>query len=375
MKILFDFSQIPEKRTGVGVYADHLLRELLLQLRDEDHLIVLIQHDEHKVPSMLRGQSNATFRRLPAIFRNRLILLFFEQTFLPLILAHQHIDIIHSLHYTHPLYTLSRRVVTIHDLTLITMPELHTLGRKLVFPFFIKHALRFAESLIFVSQATENDAASIVPVSQAIKAVIPLGVDPKMYNAIYSRQILNEHGVTSPFLLFLGTIEPRKNIGRLIEAFDKVAEEYELLSLVIVGKRGWKYQDVFQRIESSKFRKRILVLGYATEQEKASFLQHSTALVFPSLYEGFGLPVLEGMAAGTPVITSNLSSLPEVGGDAAILVDPFSSEAIADAVRKILDDPQMANAMRVKGKSRAEEFSWQRVAAETYALYRRTLKL
>jgi glycosyltransferase involved in cell wall biosynthesis len=378
MRVLLDFTQIPTNRTGVGVYAENLVRELRYRFLGEDLLLVLIQKDEQKIRELVREYPNVIVASLPfGLLRNRLTLLLFEQFVMPIFLIWKKIDLVHSLHYTHPLFSFCPRVVTIHDLTFLLSPELHTRSRTLVMPFFIKHAVRYAEALIFVSNATSLDSDRLIPSKRGnLRTVIPLGVDLAGFDMDEQSQekALEKFSIARPFILFLGTIEPRKNILRLIQAFEQIAGQYPNLLLVLAGKPGWDFDGVFDAIKASEYRKRIRHLGFVTESEKRALLVNCEVLVYPSLYEGFGLPVLEAMAAGAPVITSNVSSLPEVAGNAALLINPLSVEEIADAIRAVVNNNDKKDVLRTLGKRRAADFSWANMAKRTYDLYRLVAK-
>jgi glycosyltransferase involved in cell wall biosynthesis len=169
-------------------------------------------------------------------------------------------------------------------------------------------------------------------------------------------------------------VEPRKNVLRLIKAFEQIADRNKNLSLILAGKPGWNCENDFSAIQSSVHRDKIRYLGFVSECEKTALLKSCEVLAYPSLYEGFGLPVLEAMAAGAPVITSNLSSLPEVAGDAAILVNPLSVEEISTAIDRLVNDKLRRAELRAAGKRRAAEFTWQNVAMKTYQLYMEVVK-
>ena len=378
MTILIDFTQIPRERTGVGVYAEHLLRELPSLLGAQDRLIVLLQSDEAAVPAMLHGVSHPVQTvTIPARpFRNRVALLLFEQCLLPLLLLRLRVNLVHSLHYTHPLWAPCARAVTIHDLTFSLFPQLHTRGRRLLFPFFTRRAVRHAECPLFVSYSTRRDAEQLFGACRHTGHVAPLGVLPpdSVPDPQAAQALLAAAGVRSPFLLFLGTLEPRKNIVRIVQAFEQIADEHPELTLVLAGKLGWHTDAIVAAIESSPQKDRIQRLGFVSEDEKAALLSGCEVLLYPSLYEGFGLPVLEAMAYGAPVVTSNLSSLPEVAGDAALLVDPLSVDAIAGAAERILRDsgaePALAARLRHAGPERALKFTWRATAEATVVAYR-----
>ncbi|WP_158751877.1 glycosyltransferase family 1 protein [Acidobacterium sp. S8] len=373
MKILIDFTQIPVVRTGVGVYSENLIRELVQLIRPEDVLFLLIQDDEVALREIGGVHPNIQFVSIPSrYFRKRALLFAFEQFILPVMLLRKRIDVLHSLHYTHPFISPSRRVVTIHDLTFLLYPELHTLGRRLIMPLFIRHAVRHVEAVIFVSNSAREDANRLVPGGKALESVIPLGVNRSLFEAPDCDEIQNvlqKLNIERPFLLFIGTIEPRKNIIRLVQAFEMVADKQSGIVLVLAGKFGWDYAEVLDAIENSRHRNRIRLAGFITDVEKKALLNSCEILVYPSLYEGFGLPVLEAMAAGAPVITSNLSSLPEVSGNAGILINPKVIPLLVSAIFGVLASAEKKIAMRTDGKQRASLFTWKNTARLTYETY------
>lgn len=377
MRILIDFTQIPLDRTGVGVYADNLVAHLARLLCDRDTLILVVQSDDIMAFEALKDQPGVQLMAIPAgFFRNRAALMVFEQCVLPMIAWMNRADIIHSLHYTHPLLSFTPRVVTVHDLTFFLFPELHLRVKRLIMRFFTRRAMKHAAALIFVSKATQADAERMLPMGRNLRRVVPLGVadcPSELQQDRSSKAYLSRIGVAQPYLLFVGTLEPRKNIVRVVHAFERVAEKHPNLTLVLAGKLGWHTDEIVAAMENSPIRSRIRRLGFVSEAEKATLLRNCAVLVYPSLYEGFGLPVLEAMAANAPVITSNLSSMPEIAGDAALLVDPTSVEAIACAIEQIIGDVTLASRLREAGPAQAGRFTWQRTAELTYRLYRDAL--
>lgn len=374
LRILIDFSQIPIKRTGAGVYAENLVRELRPLLGPDDHLFLLVQSDETVLRQIVPADSNTQFISIPsAIFRNRLALLLFEQIMLPWIILVHRVDLLHSLHYTMPLWAPAARVVTFHDLTMILWPQLHTRGRRLVMPVFMRIAWKLADAIISVSEATQKDAERIFAASPRLRGITPLGVRMDAFARLSQPEIeegLAKLEVRRPYFLFLGTIEPRKNVTRLIQAFEALATKYPECSLVLAGMWGWNCEPVMHALASSPVCERIRHLGYVSSQARHILLAGCTGLIYPSSYEGFGLPVLEGMAAGVPVVTSNVSSLPEVAGDAALLIDPSSVEDFSTAMERLLADPDLADEYSRRGLERARTFSWQRTARTTYDIYK-----
>lgn len=355
------------------MYADHLVAHLTPLLCNNDALILVVESDDIIVRETVKDQPGVHLVTIPSrFFRNRAILMAFEQCVLPILAWIKHADIIHSLHYTHPLLAFSRRLVTIHDLTFLLFPDMHTRGRRWIMPFFIRRAMKHAEAVAFVSKATRSDAERMLPVGLNLRCVVPLGVSRPLFVTDQdgsSEAVLSKMGVEPPYLLFIGTLEPRKNIVRIVHAFERVAANHQNLTLVLAGKLGWHTSEIVASIEKSPMRSRIRHLGFVSEAEKWILLRNCEMLVYPSLYEGFGLPVLEGMAAGAPVITSNLSSMPEVAGDAASLVDPNSVEAITFAIEQIIGNKMLAKRLQVAGVAQAALFTWQKMAHSTYQLY------
>jgi glycosyltransferase involved in cell wall biosynthesis len=378
MRILIDFTQIPLTRTGVGVYADHLVEKLIGQLAADDLLLILLQDDETSLTKLVPQDTRIEFHTIPAsIFRNRLALLLYEQTALPWLAWRKRMQVVHSLHYTFPLLARTARVVTIHDLIFFLWPQFHTRGRLLLFKPFIRMALRLAEGVVFVSKSTAQDAGKLAMQNGQVRRVTPLGVRAEAFvRPLKSTQdeVLGRLKLRQPFLLFVGTIEPRKNVLRLIEAFEKLAEDFPGLRLVLAGKVGWDSEPFHRAIAESSVAARIDCLGFVTDAEKQVLLASAAALVYPSMYEGFGLPVLEAMAIGTPVVTSNVSSLLEVAGEGALLVDPASLEQIAEAIRSLLNDPNLVALQVAKGLEQARTFTWERTAKTTYETYRSVVK-
>jgi glycosyltransferase involved in cell wall biosynthesis len=375
MRVLIDCTQIPLKRTGVGVYADELLSHLPNILASGDALYVLIQEDDALLKEQLSNTPAISVLTISShLFRNRVALAVYEQLILPLILLLRKIDVVHSLHYTHPIICPCARVVTLHDMTFFVIPEMHTRARRLIMSFFIKKALRSAEVVIFVSDSTKADAQRLFGVINDRQFVTPLGVDLSRFERIPDDTITNtltKLGIEQPYILSVGTIEPRKNLVRVVHAFEQLKQYNRHYKLIIAGRLGWDYEQTLQAIEQSSLTSRIHRLGYVTTDDKTALIAGCSLLLYPSLYEGFGLPVLEGMAAGVPVITSTTSSLREVAGNAALLVDPHSTEQIVASMKSVLSDSHYADGLRKAGKKRAEEFSWEKTALLTYRAYQK----
>jgi glycosyltransferase involved in cell wall biosynthesis len=229
-----------------------------------------------------------------------------------------------------------------------------------------------ADAIVTDSENSRRDIERFFPRARGRVTVAPLAAHPRFrrLEGAEAASAVAGHGVARPFVLYVGTLEPGKNVARVIRAFDAVAADRPGLELVVIGDRGWLYEPILAEARAARHADRIRLLGHLPDDEVVAFLNQCEAFVFPSLYEGFGLPPLEAMACGAPVITSGLSSLPEVVGDAALVVDPLSESGIAAAMARVLSDPGLARGLREAGLAQAAKFSWRRTAELTLAVYR-----
>ncbi len=273
-----------------------------------------------------------------------------------------------------PLLHPPRSVVTIHDLGYLAFPETHPARRRLELDLSTRWCLHAARRVIAISQVTRDDLVRHYGADPERIAVVHHGLggafrplnDPEQLAATRAR-----YGLDAPYFLYVGAIQPRKNLARLIEAFARAAPDDTLL--VIAGRRGWLSEPIVRRAAELGLAHRVRFPGYVPDADLPALLGGALAFVFPSLYEGFGLPVLEAMACGTPVLTSATSALPEVAGDAALLVDPCDTDAIAAALNRLATDALLRADLRARGLERAAGFTWERCARDTLAVLLETL--
>lgn len=254
-------------------------------------------------------------------------------------------------------------VVTVHDLSFVRYPRFFTPKQRLWHSLVgARRTLRRAAAIIAVSEHTKRDIIEIFGVPEDRVNVASPGIDPR-YRPQSPEEIArvrSKHGLTAPFYLFLGSLEPRKNIEAIIAAHERSATDADL---VIAGGKGWLYDGIFRRAAASKKRDRIRFLGYVADADKPGLYAAALALVYPSFYEGFGMPPAEAMAVGTPVVASRAASLSEVVADAGLLVDPYDHGELADAMDAIAREPALAALLRERGLERAKRFSWDASAA------------
>jgi len=271
----------------------------------------------------------------------------------------------HVLPVVHP----RRSVVTIHDLGYLYYPEAHTRSARRYLDWSTGHNVRQASHIIADSQATRSDLVRHYHVPERNISVIYPGGGSSLRPVTDAARLLavrERYGLPGRYLLYVGTIQPRKNLRRLIEAYGLLIQRPETsdLSLVIAGKKGWLYESIFRRTVELGLEERVLFLGYVESDDLPALMSAALAFVLPSLYEGFGLPVWEAMSCGAPVVCSNTSALPEVVGDAALLVDPMDVQGLAQAMGQVANDEALRLELRERGFAQAARFSWERCASE-----------
>ncbi len=288
------------------------------------------------------------------------------------------IELLHSPAYTAPYVPGVKLVVTIHDMSFLTHPQFHTDANRRFCMVQTLRAARYADAIICVSQSTANDVRRYMHVPLDRLFVIPEAAGPE-YKRITAREevatTLMRLGIRENFLLFVGTVEPRKNLSFLLEAYAKVRSELGRPEwLIVAGGSGWKNKEIYGRVNELGLADSVVFLGYVSTEDLVVLYNSCRLFVYPSLYEGFGLPVLEAMACGAPVITSNISSLPEVVGDAALKIDPNRIDGLAEAIASVLTDESLRGELRRNGLQRANNYSWEETARQTVEVYKRCLE-
>ena len=364
MRIAIDARKLRDY--GIGTYVRNLLRHLA-RLDDYNEYIVLCRDED----CAFAGELGENFRAVAERSGGYSVR---EQLAVPMDLRRERADLFHAPHYVLPLLTPCRSVVTIHDCI------------HLRFPQYLPNRLGYAYARTSMSLATHR-SARVLTVSEASKRDIleyfdvPESKIAVIYNAIDERfseeppadevmRVRERYQLNDPFILYAGNIKPHKNLERLIEAFHIIRKgELEFVKLLIIGDEISKYAALRRTVHRYKLHKHVRFFGFVPDATLAILYRLARVFVFPSLYEGFGLPPLEAMASGTPVITSNLSSLPEVAGDAAMLIDPYETDAIAGAMRRVMMDDRLRDDMRERGLARAREFSWGRSIRRVKQIY------
>ncbi|MDP9368698.1 MAG: glycosyltransferase family 4 protein [Chloroflexota bacterium] len=356
------------RRTGVSRYIERLLAALPEALAADEALVVYAGSAAAAHPWF----APAWERRGPAVPTERPARrALWEQTVLPVLARRDRLDVLHGPVNIAPLLVPCPTVVTVHDLAYLRLPDRLPAGRRRYFSALTRASARRAARVLAVSESTKRDVVELLEVPEDRVAVTPLAADagfrPVTGEALDA--FLGEQRIVRPFVLSVGTLEPRKNLPALLRAFGRIAPEVPH-DLVLAGPEGWMTDEIHETRRRLGLGDRVRFTGYVETAMLPAWYSAADLFVYPSLYEGFGLPPLEAMACGTPVVTSDVSSLPEVVGDAALTVPPTEETALAEAMRRVLEDRVLAADLQARGLERAREFSWRRTAALTVAAYR-----
>ncbi len=370
MRIGIDARLSYHQPAGISRYTWHLLRALA-QIDQTDDFVVF-QHRRHHEPLI----QQANFRR-STIYApvHRAI----EQFMLPVELARYGLNLIHSTDFIPPLYSPIPAVITVHDLAFLHWPHFLTKDSAAYYGQ-IDRAVRRAQHIIVPSESTKQDLIGILGTPDKKVSVIYEAANPNFRPLPIesTRQAVTaKFKIPASYILFVSTIEPRKNVNGLLQAFRHLLDKYNIeeTGLVLAGSQGWLYEETLELAKKLDLEQKTFFLGRVADEDLHQLYVGARCHVHPAHYEGFGLPPLEAMACGTPTIVSNISSLPEVVSDAALLVDPENSEEIAVAMHRLLTEPALHAELSEKGIKRAACFSWELAARSTLDVYHKVLSI
>jgi glycosyltransferase involved in cell wall biosynthesis len=372
MRIALDAQKLSFARAyqagGISRYIYHLLTEL--RQCDSTHTY---QAFVPTLPGLPELESTARFslRATGAWSATPAWRVLWEQAVLPLQAAPR-FDLLHGLAFATPLTWPKRSVVTVFDLSFLRYPELFNRANRAYLTFFTRRSVRRADRVLTIAEHGRREVIELLGARPERVTTTYCGVHPgfRPLPASEVEAFRLARGLPERFILYLGTLEPRKNVATLVRAYALLrAELPSAPPLVLAGAPGWMYDEVYRAIDENGLRDLVLLPGFVAGEELSLWYNSAAVFAYPSLYEGFGLPPLEAMACGTPVITSNTTSLPEVVGEAGLLVQPFDQHGLASALRRVLVEADLAAHLRQAGLAQAARFTWRRMAEATVRCY------
>lgn len=368
MRIAFDAQLLMKgEKTGVGWSAENIL---LNMTKDKSH--------EYQLNCFSLGYHSQQYKNVEKYSREGYyikrcrwfhdVLYRMMWSFIPIpynVFFGKKADITMFFNYVIPPGVAGKKITIVHDMAYKAYPETVRKKTRNMLNIALKKSLKRADKIITVSEFSKQEIMKYLNIEKDKIVVMPNGIDFSIYHSNYKKEEIikttNKYNIDGPYLLYVGTLEPRKNIERLIEAYgllkDKIAD---IPKLVIAGRKGWMYESIFETVKLLHLENSIVFTGYIDAEDTPILMKGAELFLFPSLYEGFGMPPIEAMACGTPVIVSNTASLPEVVGDAGILVDPFSVESIRDGMELLLKNESIRTELSFKGMERAKLYTWDR---------------
>lgn len=377
MKIGFYVAGIPRSSSGIQIYATNLMNSILTQHRNIE-LSLIYNISKNAVKASSYGGLRADVKKICYPIPEKYALKLWDSINFPqLDIAGINFDIIHCATSFVPPIKKTKTIVTVHDLVCMKHPELLIISKDRV-KIIIK-TIQNADLILTISKNTQKDIIELLDIDKKKIVVIHLGIDPIFETKIDQQSIkktLERYRITFPYYLYVGNIDPRKNLRRLITAYGKfVKKKRDKGKLLLIGYRTSRGAEELSIIDDLNLQERVIYLGYVPRADLPLLYAGAKIFIFPSIYEGFGFPVLEAMSCGVPVITSNTSSLPEIAGDSAYFVVPDSVDSIVEALDAVDSNEDLRLEMINKGLKRAKLFQWQYTASKTVDCYRRLINL
>jgi len=375
MRIGIDYTSAARQSAGIGRFTRELVRAALALDEDNDYRLLVAGRQPVAQAHLPRASRRYRLVQTPISERNLVRLWHRLQIPLPVEVFLGRVDIFHSPDFVLPPVARAVKVLTIHDLSFLRVPECADPRLRWYLGQVVPRSVGRADFLLADSESTRRDLVELLGVPPDRVQVIYGGVDAMfapVEDAEALRRAREKYARGRPFILAVGTLEPRKNYPTLIRAFARARQAARLPhALVIVGRKGWVYEPIFAAVDDLGLHDEVIFPGFVPDEELPALYNAADVLVTPSFYEGFGLPALEAMACGTPVIVSDVSSLPEVVGEAGVRIDPRDEAGLAEAIVRVVGDSALRAGLREAGLRRAREFTWDRAARELLGVYAR----
>ncbi len=375
MRIGIDYNAALKQGGGIGRYTRGLVNELVTR-SDDDQFVLFFNHPRgQRPPRAFPDRANVVERPLAVPDRWLTVLWHRLHVPIPIDLVTGAVDVFHFPDFVLPPVRRGATVVTVHDLSFLIHPETADEGLRLYLERTVPLAVRGADHVFVDSANTQNDLICLLDADPRRVDVVYPGIDAgfaPVTDPVNLGEVRHRYALHHPYILHVSVIEPRKNLPRLFAAYARLRRDTGCRHrLMIAGGLGWMYESVFQAVEELELSDSVVFLGRVPEADLPALYTLADLFVYPSLYEGFGIPPLEAMACGTPVVTSNVSSLPEAVGDAGLMANPTDIEGLADAMAQVLTNPALAEDLSRRGIARAAQFSWQAAADKVLGVYRR----
>lgn len=370
MRIGINARYLQNPHTGIENYLLQLLVNLK-KIDRENNYILFFGNDKLVPPDIRKAGYESIIAEAPA--DNKFSKILWEHMYLPYALGKYNIDVFHEPSFVAPFIKRQGTVITVYDLTFVHTPSSYTRQNRFYFKMLLTRSIRQADAIITISENSKKDILQYFNIpGHKVKVIYP-GIDDFFHKVDDDRieKVKEIYGIKKDFILNVSLISPRKNLIGLIRAFKRLLDTKKIdCQLVIAGRRGWLYDDIFREVALNNLEKDVIFCGYVPKEHLLLLYNVASVFAYPSLCEGFGLPILEAMACGCPVVASNVSSMPEVCGEAAMLVNPDETESLADAIFSLMHDRQLQATYIEKGFSQAARFSWRKAAEETLGIYR-----
>ena len=372
MKVAFDVQLfLKGEKTGIAWCADNLIKELS-QIGDNEYELNYFKTNQakEKLDELEVYRRNGCTENACNYFSDIYYKLLWN--IIPIsysVFFGKKAQITQFFNYAVPPGVKGKKVTIIYDMAYKAIPETVRKKTRRWLELTVKKSCKRADRIITISEFSKSEIIKYLHIPENRVVVMPMGVNSELFHTNYAKEeveILKEkYNINGQYFLYLGTLEPRKNIERIIEAYSCLVErksKREIPSLVLAGKKGWMYNSIFEKVKQLGIENKVVFTGYVLENEVPILMHGANIFIFPSLYEGFGMPVIEAMSCGTPVITSNTTSLDEISGDAAIKVNPYNVDEITNAMEKLLVEEEVSNKYRVKGVEHASKYTWKEAA-------------
>jgi len=378
MKIGINAHYLQKNGSGITSYLFNLINNLLLIDQKNEYLLIFNNQEnnlfiDNIYPNLKQKVSSPlNYRLKEKSLKSQLIKVAWEKLFLVYEIKREKVEIFHDPAFSAPLLGSIPVIVTVHDLAFLRYPHAFTWKTLCYFKAFLKQTLRRADIIISVSESVKKDLLDLYEISANKIVVIHEGTDEyfkKLYNKEDINRIKKKYKISGDYLLSVSAINPRKNIIRILHAYKILLDKKIDIKLVLVGKKAWLYQNIEKELVKLHLSNKVIFTGHISKEELRILYNGASVFLYPSLYEGFGLPLLEAMACGTPVITSNISSMPEVVGPAGVLVNPLKCEEIAEGIIKLITDKGLRYKKICLGFERVKKFSWKETAKKTLSVY------